>query len=75
MKPLLPEQREALIDALVENWKDRLADGCISLDEVIDEWLINGRVGYTKHSDWELVNLAEDAGLDDRLAELGISGS
>lgn len=75
MKPLLPEQREALIDALVENWKDRLADGCINLDAVVDDWLINGRVGYAHHNDAELVGLAEDEGLEERLDELGISTS
>lgn len=72
MTPLTEQQREALIAALVECWKDRLADGCFSLDEVVDDWLYNGRTGYVDYSDAELVETMQMWSLEEQLDELDI---
>lgn len=66
MKPLLPEQREALIDALIENWPGRFDLNAM------DEILCNGRRGFVEYTDDELVTTAMEWDLTGRLAELGI---
>lgn len=74
MKPLLPEQREALIDALIDNRLDFIITdrlGCVYLDDI----LVNGRRGFADYSDEELVESANLFGLEWRLEELGISTS
>ena len=63
---LLPEQREALIDALIENWPGH------SDPNAIDTILLFGRVGFADYSDDELVTTAMEWDLTERLAELGI---
>lgn len=70
MRTLLPEQREALIDALIEDWHEVEFD---DLMEYVDAWLINGRRGYVDYDDDELVSAAEKVDLHYRLAELGIN--
>ncbi|MFA5388040.1 MAG: hypothetical protein WC322_06695 [Candidatus Paceibacterota bacterium] len=68
------EQRNILIDALVQDWKDTCMNDPAARDAFFEETLMYGRVGYHDHPDWELVDLCEDADLftpelDDALAE------
>ena len=67
---LTTEQREALTDAVIEGWRDRFLP---NIDQIIDDILFHGRVGFSDYSDVELVDLAEEGGLHDRLVELGIT--
>lgn len=66
MKPLPPEQREALIDALIENWPGH------NDPDALEIVLLHGRRGFVEYTDDELVATAQDWELTGRLAELGI---
>ena len=67
--PLMPEQREALIDALIENWRDA---NMHKIDDVIDSILLFGWTGLSEMTDESLIVHAEVYGLRERMDELGI---
>ena len=66
---MTPEQREALIEALVVDWRDAFYGG---LDNILDDILVHGRIGYADFTDEELVDAARVQGLFDQLEQLGI---
>jgi hypothetical protein len=61
---LTSEQREALTDALVEDWKESIVGDFRHLDGVLDDILVHGRIGYADFTDAELLKAAGDAELD-----------
>lgn len=73
MTPLTAEQRKILINALVDNWLDRLADGCIVID---DDWLRDllrlGHIGYVDLDDADLIDECEEYLLDEALEQVGL---
>ena len=59
------EQREALIDVLIEHWLKLLSYSDTDAADQIREWLRYGRTGYTELTDEELIDTAGDWGWDE----------
>lgn len=66
---LTDEQREIVIQLLVDDWFNSFAGSYNAMSDFIHDALTVGRVGYYDHEDWELIDLADEAELFDEQGE------
>ena len=69
---LTEEQRQILIDTLVEDMVLSISEDWKFRDAFLRETLEFGRVGYQKYTDQELLIACNDANLDEGLEEAGV---
>ena len=69
---LTEEQRQTLIDALIEDMVLSISEDWKFRDAFLRETLEFGRVGYQEYTDQELLTACNDANLGEVLEEAGV---
>lgn len=69
---LTEEQREILMNALVEDWIESFVNNFKHFDNFVREMLFEGRIGVIDYSDKELIEACLEADLENALEEAGV---
>lgn len=69
---LTEQQREILESALVKDWIEVLHQDFRVVYSILEEVLLEGRIGFSNYTDDELIVACREAYLEDALEEAGV---